>query len=110
MAGKFEVFIDAEAHFRFRLMGPDGTELAVSAAFEDKSAVAACIAAVRESAGMGLVTDLCPAGSPVTAPAGVSPAPVPPAPANREPVRVPGAIFRTHGPVRRPAPHLTGAA
>jgi uncharacterized protein YegP (UPF0339 family) len=112
MAGKFEVFIDAEAHFRFRLMGPDGTELAVSAAFEDKSAAAACIAAVRECAGMGLVTDLCPAGSPVTAPSGLSPAPVPPAapPTNCEPVRVPGANFRTHAPVRRPAPHLTGAA
>jgi uncharacterized protein YegP (UPF0339 family) len=112
MAGKFEVFIDAEAHFRFRLVAPDGTELAVSAALEDKSAVAACIAAVRECAGMGLVTDLCAAGSPVPAPAGVSPAPVPPSPAPTgcEPVRMPGSNFRTHAPARRPAPHLTGAA
>lgn len=114
MAGKFEVFIDAEAHFRFRLTAPDGTVLAVSAAFEDKSAVAAGIAAVRECAGMGLVTDLSPAGSPVAAPAAVSPAPKPPASVtpNCEPLRMPGANFRTHPPVRRaaPAPQLTGAA
>jgi uncharacterized protein YegP (UPF0339 family) len=114
MAGKFEVFIDAEAHFRFRLRAPDGTELAVSAAFEDKSAVVAGIAAVRECAGMGLVTDLSPAGSPVSAPTGVPPAPVSPAPVppNCEPLRMPPANFRTHVPARRAAqaPHLTGAA
>lgn len=112
MAGKFEVFIDAEAHFRFRLTAPDGTELAVSGAFEDKSAVAAGIAAVRECAGMGLVTDLSPAGSPVPAPAAALPAPVLPAPGppNCEPLRMPGANFRTYAPARRPAPQLTGAA
>jgi uncharacterized protein YegP (UPF0339 family) len=109
MAGKFEVFIDAEAHFRFRLTAPDGTELAVSAAYEDKSAVVAGIAAVRECAGMGLVTDLSPAGSTAAAPAAVSPAPEPP---NCEPLRMPPANFRTHVPARRAAqaPHLTGAA
>lgn len=109
MAGKFEVFIDAEAHFRFRLTAPDGTELAVSAAYEDKSAVVAGIAAVRECAGMGLVTDLSPASSTAATAAAVSPAPAPP---NREPLRTPAANFRTHIPARRaaPAPHLTGAA
>ncbi|AOT04404.1 YegP family protein [Arthrobacter sp. U41] len=59
MAGKFEVFVDAESNFRFRLKAPDGTVMAVSAAFRDKSAAVAGIAAVRECAGMGLITDLC---------------------------------------------------
>jgi uncharacterized protein YegP (UPF0339 family) len=107
MAGKFEVFVDGESHFRFRLTAPDGTELAVSAAFDDKAAVVAGIAAVRECAGMGLVTDLCPAGATVPASDAELPAPVP---ANYEPLRTPAANFRTHAPARRPAPHLTGAA
>ena len=59
MAGKFELFVDAESKFRFRLKAPDGTVMAVSAAFEDKSAAVAGIAAVRECAGMGLISDLC---------------------------------------------------
>lgn len=62
MAGIFEVFVDGDSYFRFRLRAPDGTEMAVSKAFDDKPAVVAGIAAVREYAGMGLVTDLCPAG------------------------------------------------
>ncbi|WP_045730024.1 YegP family protein [Pseudarthrobacter chlorophenolicus] len=63
MAGKFEVFLDSQSKFRFRLLGADGAVLAVSQAFNDKAAVVAGIAAVRECAGTGLVTDLCPAGS-----------------------------------------------
>ena len=58
MAGVFEVFVDAESQYRFRLMAPDGTVLAVSAPFQDKRAAAAGIADVRECAGTGLVTDL----------------------------------------------------
>jgi uncharacterized protein YegP (UPF0339 family) len=58
MAGLFEVFIDAESHFRFRLKAPDGTVMAVSRAFDDKPAAVAGIAAVRECAGTGLITDL----------------------------------------------------
>jgi uncharacterized protein YegP (UPF0339 family) len=58
MAGIFEVFLDSDSLFRFRLKAPDGTVVAVSGAFEDKPAVAAGIAAVRECAGTGLVTDL----------------------------------------------------
>ncbi|MDQ0028390.1 YegP family protein [Arthrobacter bambusae] len=57
----FEVFVDAESLFRFRLKSPDGAVIAVSTPFKDKPAVVAGIAAVRECAGMGLVTDLCPA-------------------------------------------------
>ena len=59
MAGKFELFLDAESKFRFRLKAPDGSVMAVSAAFEDKSTAVAGIAAVRECAGMGLISDLC---------------------------------------------------
>ena len=62
MAGKFEVFVDGESKFRFRLTAPDGTVMAVSVAFSNKLAAVAGIAAVRECAGMGLVTDLCPEG------------------------------------------------
>ena len=63
MAGMFELFVDAESHFRFRVTAPDGTVMAVSKAFEDKTAAVAGIAAVREYAGMGLVTDLSPTAS-----------------------------------------------
>jgi uncharacterized protein YegP (UPF0339 family) len=62
MAGMFEVFVDGDSRFRFQLKAADGTVMAVSAAYEDKSAAVAGIAAVRECAGMGLVTDLCPIG------------------------------------------------
>lgn len=62
MAGKFELFLDRESNFRFRLRAPDGTVMAESAAFRDKSAAVAGIAAVRECAGMGLITDLCSEG------------------------------------------------
>jgi uncharacterized protein YegP (UPF0339 family) len=58
MAGVFEVFVDADSHFRFRLKAPDGTVMAVSRAFGDKPAAVAGIAAVRECAGTGLITDL----------------------------------------------------
>jgi uncharacterized protein YegP (UPF0339 family) len=58
MAGVFEVFVDAESQFRFRLKAPDGSVLAISAPFEDKRAAAAGIADVRECAGTGLITDL----------------------------------------------------
>lgn len=77
MAGKFEAFIDAESYFRFRLIDPDGAVVAVSGPFPDKAALAAGISSVRECAGTGLVTDLCPAGV-VSAPAaarGQAPAP-----------------------------------
>ena len=82
MAGKFEVFLDSDSHFRFRLAAPDGTVMAVSGAFEDKAAVAAGIAAVRECAGTGLVTDLCPAAkaAPTAASAAAVPGPAQPQP------------------------------
>jgi uncharacterized protein YegP (UPF0339 family) len=57
MAGMFELFIDAESAFRFRLTAPDGTIMAVSKPFATKTDAVAGIAAVREYAGMGLITD-----------------------------------------------------
>jgi uncharacterized protein len=65
MAGIIEVFLDTEAMFRFRIMSPDGAVMAVSESFADKPAAAAGIAAVRECAGTGLVSDL---SGPVSAP------------------------------------------
>jgi uncharacterized protein YegP (UPF0339 family) len=62
MAGLFELFVDAQAHVRFRLTAPDGTVMVVSKAFDDKLAAVAGIAAVREYAGMGHIADLCPGG------------------------------------------------
>ncbi|WP_285243589.1 DUF1508 domain-containing protein [Pseudarthrobacter sp. fls2-241-R2A-127] len=64
MAGMFELFIDAESAFRFRLPAPDGTVLAVSKPFTTKTDAVAGIAAVGEYAGMGLITDSCTAALP----------------------------------------------
>jgi uncharacterized protein YegP (UPF0339 family) len=57
MAGQFEIFTDAEWNVRFRLLGADGTVLAVSKAFEDKRSAADGITAVRECAGTGLIQE-----------------------------------------------------
>lgn len=112
MAGMFEVFLDADSHFRFRLRAPDGTVMAVSEAFRDKAAVAAGIAAVRECAGMGLVTDLsvapreqhapvhAPVPAPVLARSAAMPAasvPVRPVPGDSVPAATGPAAARTPG-------------
>ena len=72
MAGMFELFIDEDTSFRFRLKAPDGTVVAVSRSFPDKPAAVVGISDVREYAGMGLITDLCPEvpvhGTPAVAP------------------------------------------
>ncbi len=60
MAGMFELYVDPESYFRFRLTAPDGTVMAVSKAFDTKTAAVAGIAEVRKYAGMGHITDLCP--------------------------------------------------
>ncbi|CAM3236050.1 hypothetical protein PSET11_00482 [Arthrobacter ulcerisalmonis] len=73
MAGHFEVFVDAESMFRFRLLAPDGTVMAVSERFVDKPAVAAGIAAIRECAGTGLVTDLSSDTAAPAAPSAATP-------------------------------------
>lgn len=111
MAGMFEVFVDAESQFRFRLKTPDGTVVAVSAAFGDKSAAVAGIAAVRECAGMGLVTDLCPAGGPARPAPAVAKSAVQACDDERRPVNRVRA-FAHASSLRRPAttPRWTGAA
>ena len=100
MAGMFELFVDAESCFRFRLTAPDGTVMAVSKAFDDKSAAVAGIAAVREYAGMGLITDLSPTACGAASPEArdVSVAPV------REVRRIPEADLHAHArAIRRDA-------
>ena len=110
MAGMFEVFVDDESSFRFRLKAPDGAILAVSAAFNTKSAAVAGIAAVRECAGMGLVTDLCPAGMVQTHAAPAAPCFASEAQPNR---RKPADVFHARARTLRRAPtahRWTGAA
>lgn len=110
MAGLFEVFVDEDSCFRFRLKAPDGTVMAVSAAFDNKPAAVAGIAAVREYAGMGLVTDLCPAGMQQTPVPAAAPSGIPQAEHDR---RKPAAGFHPGArPIRRAvaAPRWAGAA
>lgn len=100
MAGKFEAFIDADSFFRFRLLAPDGAVIAVSGPFDDKAAVVAGIAAVRECAGTGLVTDLCPAET------AARPAAVPVVAAAAVPAELPTAVVPACGDESRPStPH-----
>jgi uncharacterized protein YegP (UPF0339 family) len=58
MTGMFELFTGSDASYRFRLTAPDGTVMALSRPFPDKPSAVAGIAAVREYAGMGLVTEI----------------------------------------------------
>jgi uncharacterized protein YegP (UPF0339 family) len=74
MAGKFELFRDGGVSFRFRLKAPDGTVVAVSRQYSDKASAVEGIHAVRECAGTGLITDLCP---PMPPEAGKKRAPLP---------------------------------
>jgi uncharacterized protein YegP (UPF0339 family) len=110
MAGMFEVFVDAESLFRFRLIAPDGTVMAVSKAFDDKPAAVAGITAVREYAGMGLIADLCPGTRPNHSAATARAGSVPQA---RDEQRTRADDFRAPArPLRRFAtgPRWTGAA
>jgi uncharacterized protein YegP (UPF0339 family) len=58
MTGMFELFTGSDTCYRFRLTAPDGTVMALSRPFPDKASAVAGIAAVREYAGMGLVTEI----------------------------------------------------
>jgi uncharacterized protein len=62
MAGKFELFTDEDSNVRFRMIGPDGSVLALSRAFPDTRSAAAGVEAMRECAGTGLISNLCPGG------------------------------------------------
>ncbi|WAH98221.1 YegP family protein [Arthrobacter sp. MMS18-M83] len=61
MTGSFELFEDERGCFRFRITAPDGAVMALSRDFPDKRSAVDGIEAVREYAGMGLITDQCPA-------------------------------------------------
>jgi len=103
MAGKFEAFVDQDSFFRFRLLAPDGAVMAVSGPFDSKSALAAGIAAVRECAGTGLVTDLCPAGAVVRQAPAVVPAAATPEECDQR-RRIPASAHTfslAHGPRRQ---------
>lgn len=58
MTGMFELFTDSDTSYRFQLTAPDGTVMALSRPFPDLPSAVAGIAAVREYAGMGLVTEI----------------------------------------------------
>ncbi|MCU1633867.1 MAG: hypothetical protein JWM61_2519 [Micrococcaceae bacterium] len=60
MAGTFELFRDGGVSFRFRLIAAGGSVVAVSGQFADKESAVEGIRVVRECAGTGLITDLCP--------------------------------------------------
>lgn len=56
MAGKIEVFVDKAKRYRFRLLSPNGSLIAVSPPFTTKRDAAAGIHLARECAGTALVT------------------------------------------------------
>ena len=59
----FELVIDEEMYFRFRLKAPGGDVVAVSRSFPETLAAVSGSTAVSEYAGMGLIADLCPGPS-----------------------------------------------
>ncbi|MCA4134070.1 DUF1508 domain-containing protein [Arthrobacter sp. M4] len=112
MAGTFELFVDVDASFRFRLKAPDGTVVALSMAFPDKAAAVAGISAVREYAGMGLITDLCPKATAVQ-PAAPLPAPrqLPARTLEKDQCAAPNDFHTRLKPVRHPrTPQWSGVA
>jgi uncharacterized protein YegP (UPF0339 family) len=86
MAGIFELFVDEESAFRFRLTAPDGTVMAVSRPFDTKTDAVAGIAAVREYAGMGLISDQSTKSIDTTPPPACDDAAVRPADSARVPM------------------------
>ncbi|GAA5199887.1 hypothetical protein GCM10023346_40710 [Arthrobacter gyeryongensis] len=105
MTGSFELFEDERGCFRFRMAAPDGAVMALSRDFPDKRSAVDGIEAVREYAGMGLITDQCPGVPLRPADAGdtgrtdhersmIGPAPA------AAPQRVPRLAGRIHAPQR----------
>ena len=56
-SNNIELFLDETSAYRFRLLDPEGNELAVSSSFPTREAAAAGIYTVRECAGTALVSD-----------------------------------------------------
>jgi uncharacterized protein len=57
--GVFELYRDADAKFRFRILDDGGCIVAVSEAHEDKASAIAAINLARECAASSRVIDLC---------------------------------------------------
>jgi uncharacterized protein len=60
MAGMFEIFVDQDQLYRFRLLDGNKEVLSVSVGYRRKLDAVAAIAAVRESAATGHITDCSP--------------------------------------------------
>lgn len=58
MAGKFELYLDDESRYRFRLTGDDGATLMTSESYEDKPAAVSGINGIRDCASTALIKDL----------------------------------------------------
>jgi uncharacterized protein YegP (UPF0339 family) len=58
VAAKFELYLDAEDCFRFRLIGPDGTVMLTSEPYADEDVAIAGIWSVREAAARGKIVDI----------------------------------------------------
>lgn len=59
MPGNFEIFKDADALYRFRLMDEHGGVLVTSAGYGRKGEAVKAITAVRECAATGHINDQC---------------------------------------------------
>jgi uncharacterized protein len=57
MTGTFELIVNNQGDFRFRILSGTGDVLAESGPYFDKKAAVAGIDSVRESASMALITD-----------------------------------------------------
>lgn len=58
MTGRFEIYIDDQEQFRFRLTGDDGATLVTSETYEDKETTVAGINGIRDCASTALIADL----------------------------------------------------
>lgn len=58
MSAQFQIYLDANSRFRFRLIADNGTVMLTSGAYAQEAAAIAAIASVRDIASTGSVVDL----------------------------------------------------
>lgn len=58
MAGTFELYLEDESRYRFRLTGDDGATLMTSEPYDDKPTAVSGINGIRDCASTALVKDL----------------------------------------------------
>ncbi|MDQ0735002.1 YegP family protein [Arthrobacter agilis] len=58
MAGRFEIYLDDDERFRFRLTGDDGATLVTSEPYGDKDTTVKGINGIRDCASSALIADL----------------------------------------------------